>query len=295
MIIKQNHKIGIIVALLTSVIYGIYPAATRAAYADGANVVFILLLTMLIRAIMMTSFCCLKRQPIFDSKKYTKKALLAGFCQAVSVIGVLGGVAFLPGPVVLIILFSHTLMLLFFMAYRKEVRLNYMTFGATLLALVGLALVLNVWETKTDANLIGIALAFMAAIATACRIYLFGQQMDVRSPAVVGAETFIVAFGFLLLLLFWRLPVAPETLAGYGWALLASLSLGIASFGTFYGIALLGSFRLSLFAKSEPIFTTLFSIWFLGEGLSLIQYAGMAVVIGSLVTYQIVSHKYSEV
>lgn len=113
MLIKQNHKIGIFVAIITAMIFGIYPAATRAAYADGANIVFILLLTTFMRAFMMTSFCCLKRQHIFDSKQHTKKALLAGFWQAVSVIGVLGGVAFLPGPVVLIILLSHTLMLFF--------------------------------------------------------------------------------------------------------------------------------------------------------------------------------------
>jgi hypothetical protein len=47
----------------------------------------------------------------------------------------------------------------------------------------------------------------------------------------------------------------------------------------------------SLFAKTEPIFTTLFSIWILSEGLKTSQYLGMVLVIGSLMVHQFLSHR----
>jgi len=155
-------------------------------------------------------------------------------------------------------------------------------------------MVMDIWHVQSVNNLTGFALAFMAAIATVWRLYIFGKQTEKRNPAVVGAEVFIVAFLFLLLLGFWKLPVVPQTLAGWGWSSLAALSLGSGSFGMFYGVALLGSFKWSLFAKVEPIFTSLFSIWFLGETLKTSQYVGMAVVIGSLIAYQLLMHRKKE-
>ena len=73
--------------------------------------------------------------------------------------------------------------------------------------------------------------------------------------------------------------------------LLASLSLAVANLAMFYGIALLGSFRWGLLLKLEPVFTALFSFLLLGEILKPLQYAGMAVVLGSLAAYQITSHR----
>jgi len=94
-LVKPNHKIGILVAILTCIVFGVYPAAIRAAYADGANVVFILWLTMFTRAFMLSTFALLKRRPLMAEKEHRRTTLLAGFWQAVSVTGVLGGVAFI--------------------------------------------------------------------------------------------------------------------------------------------------------------------------------------------------------
>jgi drug/metabolite transporter (DMT)-like permease len=55
----------------------------------------------------------------------------------------------------------------------------------------------------------------------------------------------------------------------------------------FFGLALIGSFRWSLFSKVEPIFTSLFAVWFIHEHLSPHQYFGIAIVIGSLITFSL--------
>ncbi len=290
-IVKPNLLFGLILAFISAVVFGIYPAAARVAYADGANIVFVLFLTTLIRTVMMSFFCIGTGKKLFDHKKNLKAALLGGFWQAVSVTCVMAGCFFIPGPLVLIILFTHTMMLLFYMGWKKETTLDLNTFLTTATALVGLSLVLNIWSEQSVESWIGILLAFGSAIATACRLYIFGKQMNDRNPAVVGAETFLITLLLILPLALWQFPVLPASSSGCFFSILAGLSLGFGSFGMFYGIALIGTFRWSFFAKIEPIFTALFSVWFLGEYLDLSQYIGMGVVITSLVTYQVLTHR----
>jgi drug/metabolite transporter (DMT)-like permease len=133
----------------------------------------------------------------------------------------------------------------------------------------------------------GIILAFASSLATASRVYVFGRQVKETHPAVVGSRIFILTSILSLLLLFYKPILLPNSTYGYIGAIASSTALMFASFGTFYGISLLGTFRYSLLVKLEPVFTAIFSYLILKETLLPIQYLGMAIVIISLVSYQI--------
>jgi len=289
-IVKPNIKFGIIVAIFSAIIFGIYPAAARGAYADGANIAFIVLLTTFFRASFFSVHCLFTNKGIFKKKQLYKISVKGALWQSVSIIGVIGGCYYIEGPLVLCILHMNTILLLFYMGRKGEVSLDFLTILSTLIALIGLTLVLDVWSIHSVSSMLGIALAFLGTIATANRVYIFNSQMSDRHPSVVGAETFILTFIFLLPILFWTLPKLPETSIGLAYALFSGFSLGLGSLLIFYSIALLGGFRTSLFLKIEPVFTTLFSLWFLGEYLKISQYIGMGVVIASLIAYQVLSH-----
>ncbi len=290
-LVKPNDKIGILVAIAACAIFGVYPAASRAAYADGANAVFLILFTTLFRVFSLAAFCFLTNKKLFTTKETRKISITGGIWQAVSIIGIVTALAYIPGPIVLTILFTHTLMLLFFMAWRGEAKLDASSVLSTIVALTGLILVFDVWEAQPISNWIGIGLAFIGAGATLSRVYVFGRQMKTSDPAVVGAETFLVAFFFLIFLVFWKIPITPNSFEGWGWSFASGVSLAGGTFAMFYGIALLGSFKWSLFMKMEPIFTSIYSVLFLGEYLKLSQYGGIIVVIASLVMYQLVSRR----
>lgn len=288
----RGDLLGILVVIGSAIVFGLYPPAARGVYADGGNAVFVILITITMRALALTVFCGVTRKALFKKAEDTKFAMICGVLQSLSVIGIFGALVFLPGPLVIIIVFTHTLMLLFFMAWRGEMKLDRLTILLTVMALTGLGLVLNVWNPDyLYASLAGIALAFMTALATGARTYLYGQLTRERNPAVVGAETFIFAALFTLAILFWDMPQLPVSAAGHGWAALACLSLVLGTFGMFYGIALLGAFRWSLFLKLEPVFTALFSAILLHEFLNWHQYVGMMIVISSLAAYQYVEHR----
>lgn len=282
---------GILIAVASAVAFGLYPPAARAVYADGGNAVFVILLTTFMRALALALFCAATRRRLFKTLSDTRQAASGGFFQALSILGIFASLQYLPGPVMIIIVFSHTLMLLFFLAWKGEVRLDASTVAVTVSALAGLALVLDLWSVKETGSLIGMALAFMAALATVSRMYIYGRQTRERNPAVVGAETFIFATLFALFVLVAGWPALPQSAAGYLWAGLAAGSLTAGTFGMFYGIALLGSFRFSMFLKLEPVFTSLFSALLIHDMLKGSQYAGIGLVTASLAIFQFLEHR----
>ncbi len=293
-LVKPNDKIGILVAVAACAIFGVYPAASRAAYADGANAVFVVLVTTFFRAVILSLRCFWNKELFFDTPAHRKKALVGGFWLAVSITGIITSLFFIPGPLVLMIVSMRSLVLLFIQSYKKEVKLDLLSLVVTFVALFGLSFVLDLWREQDISDWKGIVLAFLACIGTVFQFRVYDGQMRDRSPVAVGAESFSIAFLFVLPLVFLSWPTPPQSFAGWGWSGLSALSLGLGVFGMFYGIALLGAFKWSLFAKTETIFTAFFSVLFLGEYLKLSQYGGIAVVIASLVVYQLLSGRKKE-
>lgn len=284
---KRLTYLGIAYCLATAIIYGAYPPANRAVYADGGNDIFILVVVSWTRALSMMLYCIAAKKPIFQTRSDLRQAIIGGFFQTLTMIGVASSLVFLQGPIVSIIVYTYALMLLFYTSMRGETKLTFATFLTTLAAFGGLTLVLDVWKNPLTLSCIGISLAFMAALTTASRIYVFGTQTRQRDPMIVGAECLMFTALFCTLTVFFKTPHVPISSVGYGWAFIACLSASVGSFTMFHGISLLGAFRWGLFSKIEPIFTSLFSIWFLGEILKWQQYLGILVVIISLVVYQL--------
>lgn len=278
--------VGLALAVFSAMVYGFCPAPARAVYADGANPSFLVFMSVLCRALLMGGTCYAKNLPLFGPQTNWKRTIGSGFFQALSIFGIMGSLVYLESALTWIIMFTYPLMLLLFQGWRGEAKLTKLTVGLTLLAFVGLTFVLDVWHTNSDLNWVGLGLVSMGAVATASRTYIYGKQMTTMSPFVVGAENFIVALVFLLVLAVLKPPVPPQTFEGALWAAVSITSMTVGAFCVFYGISLMGSFRWSLLSKMELIFVTLFSTVFFDEVLKTSQYAGIAVVLGSLVVYQ---------
>lgn len=285
------YRLGFLITLATAVAYGVWPSAMRAVYADGGNASFVVIIATIVRAIPLFVTCLAQRTPIFQTRQDTQSAVIGGFFQAISSSMALAAVFFLPGPLVVVIMFTHTLMLLVYMMWRGEIKPDLTTLLTTMSALIGLCFVLDLFHKQSSTNLIGMGMAFVCAVAIASRLYVYGHQMKTRLPAVVGSENFLIAAALMPLALFYQAPHPPATLEGYGWMALGCTSLALGTFGQFYAIQLLGSFRYSLFLKLEPMFATIFAAILIGDILKPLQYMGIVMVMGSLALYQIFDHR----
>jgi len=287
--IFKNKKefIGVSICLASAVIFGLGPVAGRGAYLDGANITFVILITTFCRAFGLTAVAFLNNYRPFRNKKETKLSFYIAIFQALSLIGIFGGSFFMPAAVVIIIMFTYSLMLLFFSSWRKEMTLNVANISSTIIALMGLVLVLNIGTQGTSYPLAGILLAILAAVTTFARMYLYAQQGNKRSPLLVGSETFIITFIFLLLLLFWEAPLMPATSTGWFMLSLSAVAITVGSFGMLYGVAYVGSYKYSMLTKLEPVFTTIFGIFLIGDFLNTTQYIGIGLVLVSLIALQL--------
>jgi len=290
---NQKTK-GILLAIICAAVFGLWPNCVRAVYAEGGNTAFVVLVTTFARMLPLVLFCRFTNKPIFETREDMKLGLRGGFFQAAAVLSAQASLVYLPGPVSITICFTQTLMLLFFLAWRGEAKLDAITIITTVIALVGLSFVLNLWSQTGHVSILGACLAFLSAVATMSRLYVFGQRTKTSNPAIVGAETFIFTMLFVLLVPLVQMPHLPATAAGWGWIALGSLTFSIGTFGMFYAIALIGSFRFSLFSKTEPVFTALFAALLIGETLHMGQYLGILLVVGSLAVYQYIDHKRKE-
>lgn len=281
-----KESLGILIAVSSAFVFGLYPPAARVVYQEGGNVTFVILTTTFFRLAGLYAFVFVKRKGVFQNFQDYKTSLYAGAFQALSIAGILGGSFLMPGAVVISIVFTYTLMLLLFSAWKGTMRLNRVNVSATILSIFGLSMVLNAWGGTESYPVLGITLAFMAALSTFARTYIFEKQSRSRHPIVTGAETFTIAFLILLSFLFWRTPEIPHSLLGVVMILVASASLTVGSFGMFYGISRLGAYKFGMIVKLEPIFTTLFGILLSGDTLTPWQYAGIGLVVSSLIALQ---------
>lgn len=281
---------GVLFTVLSAFIYGLYPSTMRNVYADGGNPVFASAITLAARALGLSLFCWITRRPLFAGRSIVRQAFSTGFYQALTVFAIMLSLQYLSGPVMNILLYTHPMLLLGYLVWTKQRPLDASSVALTAIALLGLSFVVDVWHPQ-NLSLPGVAFALLAAGSTATRFYVYGNMTQTRDPAVVGAEVFLFAalFGLLAVLAFPT--TLPRTTQGYFWTSLSCLSMLLGSFGTFYGIAYLGSFQFSLLAKLEPLFTALFAYVICGETLAWRQYAGMAIVIACLTAYGLLAHK----
>ena len=259
----------------------------KLAYQGGISSSCVIAATTAARALAFIIFCNFRNLSFMPQKGEWQDTISGGFYQALSVTCLIAALKYLPGPVVITIYFSYTIVLLFFLAWKKEVELTRTAIATTLLASVGISFVVDVWSSTNSLNTFGLILAIGAALSRLGRIYNFGQQVKVLDPMVVGGRAFGTAFLFILPLFYFDpLKFTADSTAVTGLAV-CCLSLAIGSFGTFYSLKFLGSFQYSLTVKLEPIFTSLFSLYFVNDILTSTQYFGIFLVVTCLIWYQL--------
>ncbi len=289
--LPRHELAGILVTVGAAVIYGFYPAATRGLYAEGGNAIFLTMLSLFARALVLVVYCLATQKKLFSSREHIKAGVINGAYQFMSIGCILWAMTYLPGPVVVTIMFSYATMLYLYMVIRGEEPYSMSTLGTVIAAFAGVAMVMNVFHTDGLTSIKGAAIAFVSAVVVAARIYKFGAAFKTLNPAVVGAETFICAFAFSCILPFFGPVLLPHTDMGWGWATLSSASLALGGFAALYGIALLGPFKFAFFIKLEPVFGAILSAVLIHEILGVTQYAGIALVVGSLLAYQLMQKK----
>lgn len=164
------------------------------------------------------------------------------------------------------------------------------------ISFVGVGMVLINNDMNLNADLLGIALLLLAVFAALGYTAVLKKVTQKYNPlTIVAWQSLIacIAFTPLFLSIAWEQTMA----AGIVWDSLRSIILlgvfgsSVAFIAYTQSIRVLGITKAGVFANIIPVFTALFSFFMLHEALLLVNYLGIAMVIGGLFLSQTIRRK----
>ncbi len=247
-----------------------------------------------LRGVLVVAFFMLWLRVGPPSRRHTRPerliALGVGMLFAVTMFGLLQAVALLPVSIAILAYFVYPLLTGLAGAATGVDRVGWRALAAAAAAFIGLGMMLG-FHLESLAPL-GLACAFVAAIARVVTLLLtraYLNRADARLTTwysmVPSTAMYLIALGFVGS---WHV---PDSVGGWGAFLGVTVTTTLSTLLIYISTARIGPFRTALLMNLEPLLTTLFSMALLGETLTQAQGAGAALMIASLVAFQLVRRR----
>lgn len=279
--LTRQWREGIFWALLSPVFLGAIPIFAKLAYATGADVLTVVAFrTIFAAAFLWTAVLLFARRYIHSSTPGILSSLLAGGVNGIgslfyyaslnridASIGQLLNISYLIFVTILLRLIGHSVS-----------RMTMLRTGMAILAIYLLTaggLFMPDW--------VGAGMMLVAAFTYAFQLVLSQRIMyDVPAPTMtlyaISAMAGVVTFAWLLFPT--RLTAVPP--AGWEAIFLMGLVTAVSRLTLFLGVKKLGSLQTALLGVLEVIVSIALAILFLGERLTVVQWLGALVLLGSI-------------
>jgi drug/metabolite transporter (DMT)-like permease len=281
---------GSMLVLVSAAGFGIMGIAGKIAYAEGANAVSVLVMRYITAAVIMWLYNILTgriKKAALNREQLTKTFLLGGVFYAVTSICFFLSLNYIPACLTSMGLYLYPVFVSLYMLVFKKEKMAKMQLSALVMAFLGTAM--TVWAPGIYVNTTGMMLAVAAAGCYAVYIILLGgdfagslsdiDPIVVSSYIVTSAAVTMTAAG-----LFMGQVYSSITLKGWLAVLaIAVFSTAIAIIAFYLGVKEVGPSRAAILSTFEPVVTVVLGIFVLKEVLSLIQFAGIALVISAVV------------
>ncbi len=272
--------------LTAAVSFSIADVLLKVVFASGMDVLSLASL----RGVLVVAFFAVWLRLAPPARRHSKRerwiALAIGLGFSVTMFGLLQSVALLPVSIAILAYFVYPLLTGLAGAATGIDRVGWRALAAALTAFIGLGMMLGFH--LEDLAPLGLASAFIAAIARvvtllATRAWLF--QADARLTTwysmVPSTGVYLIAIAFIGSF------SAPASAGGWVAFLGVTITTTLSTLMIYISTNRIGPFRTALIMNLEPLLTALLSMALLGETMSPIQGAGAALMIASLVAFQV--------
>jgi drug/metabolite transporter (DMT)-like permease len=215
-------------------------------------------------------------------KRDTLLAVLLGFVTALYTWALLHAFHALPFALAVLIFYLFPLIAAILVAAFGWERFIWRTGAAIVLALIGLALALNVRGGNLDPG--GIVLALLAAVGLAIVIVVSSRMFGTGDARPL--TLYMAAGASVLLLILCAVSgdfALPQTAPAWIAFTASSLIYGFAMIAFFIAVSMIGPVRTSLLSYADAVISAGLGVVVLGQALTLVQVAGIALVIIALV------------
>jgi len=278
---SATSRLGLLLAIMGAVSYGMIITATRLAYDAGSNPITVICARATVPAVLIALVMLARRQTfrLLPGAFWPVAGIALG--QLGITIGYLGAVVFIPVSLAALVFYVHPVLVAVVLGLFGRSRVGWTAGLAFAAAFAGLTLALAPSFGLLDPR--GLALAGCSTLAGTLLILSadrlpavqdllpVGLYMNLCALAVVGP--FALASGGF---------AAPQSALGWGAITFVCLAYVIAFFGVVGAIRLAGALRASLVFNLEPVVAIISAIAILGEALAPAQILGVALVFAAL-------------
>ena len=171
-------------------------------------------------------------------------------------------------------------------------RLSFLNYSGIFLSFIGVVIFVINKDGSLSYSPKGIALIFVAVFAAVGYNLTLSRLVDNYSPIyIVNVQNILGAIFFLPLFLTMELKPFLDITLNFKMFIPVILLSAFASCAAFilfaFSVRKLGLMKANVFTNSIPLFTAFFSFLMLGDKLTVLNYAGMAVVIAGLYMSQL--------
>ena len=281
----RDRLIGVSLVLLSSAAIATVPIAAKLAFQAGSNTLTVVTLRGIVGVALIALFMAASGQAFGITRRTLALCAGAGLAHALVACGFIGSVAYIPVGFAVLVYCTHPVMLAFIFHCEGRERLTLRKLTLALAVLVGLGLMLGGGLGKL--NSAGVALAALAAAAV-CGVIMLGARAQ-RSATSTQVNLYMMAVA--------TAASGVATTAGGAWSLPTGMVgwLGLAGAGIgvtvglvafFAAFRFVGLVRATIISNAEPLFGVLFAATVLGERLSVVQWAGVALAVVALVLFE---------
>jgi drug/metabolite transporter (DMT)-like permease len=274
--------LGVVVALAAAAGYALANTSASVAYQGGSNPLTVAATRFLVPTFVVVVWLRLSGISLKLPKRDALLAIVLGFITALYTWALLRSFSALPFALAVLIFYLFPLIAAVIAAVFGWEKFNWKTGAAIVLALIGLALALDV--RGGNLNAFGITLAFFAAVGLAVVIVVSSRVIgtgDARPP------TLYMAAGASALLLIVAAAsgdfVLPQTPSGWIGFTASTALCGFAMIAFFIAVSMIGPVRASLLSYADAVISAGLGVVVLGQALTAVQVAGIALVIVALV------------
>ena len=274
--------VGISVALAAAASFALANTSANVAYHGGSNSLTVAATRFLAPTAALIVWSALSGVSLILPRREVFRAILLGAVTAFYTWALLRSFKELPFALAVLILYLFPLIAAIILACFGWEKFGWRTAGAIVIAIAGLALALDIRDSRL--NIEGALLAFSSAVGLAVvvvvssRVFRNGDARPLTFYMAAAASVFLLAYcaasgDFMV----------PHTASGWMGFLTASLLYGFAMIAFFIAISLIGPVSTSIASYADPVISAGLGVVVLGEALTLVQIAGIALVILALI------------
>jgi len=278
---KQTYIWGVVLALLSGVFLGSAVAVARYAYEGGASGIVVAGVRTVLMVVAIGGGMLLAGRSLRLPRELMPVAIFNGILMSAMTYGNIGAVEFISVGLTALLFFTFPIIIAVIVTVFRLEPAGPAKLFAILLAFSGLAMMLG--ASLGDADLRGVGLALVAAVATAINGVLtarFFGRINIFALTFHYSWTALIMLG--LIALFFVEVRFPTSDTGWGGVIGVAMLQASAMPMYLFALSRIGALKGGMFTNVQPV-TSIFEAWILfDEVLGMLQALGGAIVLASI-------------